>query len=175
MAETCGAKTRSGAPCKSRQMANGRCRMHGGTSTGPKDATGNSNAVTHGIYRARLTPAEQEQYGLIEVGNVDHELRLMRIRLARALSAETQSQGNPEIEEITENEGGGVAVPRRSEKKKVRDYIGIIDKLTGRIESLERTRAFLMPEAPPGGEDEDITRNDTTIKPDGPIPSKPIL
>lgn len=27
----CGAKTRNGTPCKSRAMANGRCRMHGGT------------------------------------------------------------------------------------------------------------------------------------------------
>lgn len=30
----CGAKTRSGQPCKSPPMANGRCRMHGGRSTG---------------------------------------------------------------------------------------------------------------------------------------------
>lgn len=28
----CGAKTRSGAPCQSYPMANGRCRMHGGTA-----------------------------------------------------------------------------------------------------------------------------------------------
>lgn len=28
----CGAKTRSGAPCRSRPMPNGRCRMHGGTA-----------------------------------------------------------------------------------------------------------------------------------------------
>lgn len=27
---TCGAKTRDGDPCKNAQMANGRCRMHGG-------------------------------------------------------------------------------------------------------------------------------------------------
>lgn len=32
----CGAKTRSGEPCKTRPMANGRCRMHGGSSlSGP--------------------------------------------------------------------------------------------------------------------------------------------
>jgi ribosomal protein L32 len=36
----CGAKTRSGAPCKSPAMPNGRCRMHGGTSTGPRTAEG---------------------------------------------------------------------------------------------------------------------------------------
>jgi hypothetical protein len=27
----CGAKTRSGEPCNGVKMANGRCRMHGGT------------------------------------------------------------------------------------------------------------------------------------------------
>lgn len=44
----CGAKTRSGKPCKTRPMPNGRCRMHGGASTGaPK---GNRNAWKHGHY-----------------------------------------------------------------------------------------------------------------------------
>lgn len=36
----CGAKTRSGAPCRSPAMACGRCRMHGGSSTGPRTAEG---------------------------------------------------------------------------------------------------------------------------------------
>ena len=31
----CGAKTKTGAPCKGIPMANGRCRRHGGVSTGP--------------------------------------------------------------------------------------------------------------------------------------------
>ena len=35
----CGAKTRTGAPCKSRAMNNGRCRMHGG-----------NGAYKHGYY-----------------------------------------------------------------------------------------------------------------------------
>ena len=30
--KVCGAKTRSGSPCKNRAMPNGRCRMHGGSS-----------------------------------------------------------------------------------------------------------------------------------------------
>ncbi len=34
---TCGAKTRAGMPCKRRDLyASGRCRLHGGLSTGPK-------------------------------------------------------------------------------------------------------------------------------------------
>ncbi len=34
----CGAKTRAGAPCRNIPMKNGRCRMHGGGSTGPRTA-----------------------------------------------------------------------------------------------------------------------------------------
>lgn len=44
----CGAKTRSGAPCKAPAMKNGRCRLHGGKSTGPPK--GNQNALKHGFY-----------------------------------------------------------------------------------------------------------------------------
>ncbi|MDZ5432879.1 HGGxSTG domain-containing protein [Pseudomonas fluorescens] len=34
---TCGAKTRAGTPCKRRDLyKSGRCRLHGGLSTGPK-------------------------------------------------------------------------------------------------------------------------------------------
>jgi glucans biosynthesis protein len=44
----CGARTRSGSPCESPAMPNGRCRMHGGKSPGaPK---GNRNAWKHGNY-----------------------------------------------------------------------------------------------------------------------------
>lgn len=44
----CGAKTRLGNRCQHAAMANGRCRLHGGTSTGaPK---GNKNAWKHGRY-----------------------------------------------------------------------------------------------------------------------------
>jgi len=33
----CGAKTRAGTPCKRRDLyTSGRCRLHGGLSTGPK-------------------------------------------------------------------------------------------------------------------------------------------
>ena len=36
----CNAKTRNGAKCKSYPMKNGRCRMHGGKSTGPRTKEG---------------------------------------------------------------------------------------------------------------------------------------
>ena len=40
LAPRCGAKTRAGAPCEGPGMPNGRCRMHGGKSTGPRTAGG---------------------------------------------------------------------------------------------------------------------------------------
>jgi hypothetical protein len=53
-APRCGAKTRRGSFCQCPAMANGRCRLHGGLSTGPKTAEGIERirrAVTkHGRY-----------------------------------------------------------------------------------------------------------------------------
>ena len=39
-APRCGAKTRQGSSCRGPAMRNGRCRMHGGRSTGPKTSAG---------------------------------------------------------------------------------------------------------------------------------------
>ena len=56
-AARCGAKCkRTGLPCRAPAMSNGRCRMHGGKSTGPKTAAGKKriryNALKHGRYTA---------------------------------------------------------------------------------------------------------------------------
>lgn len=55
----CGAKTRSGKPCKNRAMPNGRCRMHGGKSTGapPAKMKKNKNSMKHGLF-AKYLPQE---------------------------------------------------------------------------------------------------------------------
>jgi hypothetical protein len=39
-APRCGAKTRKGSKCRAPAMRNGRCRMHGGASTGPRTEEG---------------------------------------------------------------------------------------------------------------------------------------
>jgi hypothetical protein len=39
-AQRCGAKTRKGKKCRAPAMQNGRCRMHGGASTGPRTQEG---------------------------------------------------------------------------------------------------------------------------------------
>lgn len=82
MASTCGAKTRSGAPCKRAPMeGKTRCKLHGGASTGaPK---GNANAVKHGFYSDALTSDERVLYERAEVGGLDDEIRLARVKLHR--------------------------------------------------------------------------------------------
>ena len=56
-APRCGAKTRRGTPCQAPAMANGRCRMHGGLSTGPKTPEGLERSRKarwkHGRYSAK--------------------------------------------------------------------------------------------------------------------------
>jgi hypothetical protein len=53
-AKRCGANNRRGGPCQCPAMPNGRCRLHGGLSTGPKRLEGIERirqAVTkHGRY-----------------------------------------------------------------------------------------------------------------------------
>lgn len=55
----CGAKTRSGKPCCSPAMPNGRCRMHGGASPGaPK---GEANGMyRHGRYTDDVVEMRRE-------------------------------------------------------------------------------------------------------------------
>jgi hypothetical protein len=55
-APRCGAHNRAGLPCRAPAMANGRCRMHGGKSTGPKTREGlerlRAARSVHGFYGA---------------------------------------------------------------------------------------------------------------------------
>jgi len=45
----CGAKTRKGTPCKRSDIyANGRCKFHGGLSTGPQTAEGKRKVAENG-------------------------------------------------------------------------------------------------------------------------------
>lgn len=95
----CGAKTRSGEPCKKAALANGRCRLHGGKSTGPKDKkkhserlTGNNNALKHGLYETiwldTLTDEERELFAQVATdptAQIENEFRLCDIRIRRMM------------------------------------------------------------------------------------------
>jgi hypothetical protein len=41
----CGAKTRRDKPCVAKALPNGRCRNHGGLSTGPKTPEGKARSL----------------------------------------------------------------------------------------------------------------------------------
>ena len=57
----CGAKTRSGAPCRTAAVTGKtRCRMHGGAE-GSGAPRGNRNAVTHG-YLTRDAAAARKRF-----------------------------------------------------------------------------------------------------------------
>ncbi len=50
--ERCGARTRTGAPCKAKAiLKSGRCRNHGGLSTGPKTDDGKVRAKENLLLR----------------------------------------------------------------------------------------------------------------------------
>ncbi len=54
----CGARTRQGGSCGQLAMPNGRCRFHGGMSTGPRTAEGlermRVSKITHGARTAEM-------------------------------------------------------------------------------------------------------------------------
>lgn len=147
MARTCGAKTRSGTPCKRPPLAEKtRCRLHGGASIS------NQNAKTHGIYASTLTESEREQWNDVQIGSIDEELKLCRLRLVRALKAENENGAKPELDEVTVKTSKSGGTLGGEKKFRRRDYVGIIDKIMARIESLEKTRLHLLNEGAAGGQ-----------------------
>jgi glucans biosynthesis protein len=84
----CGAKTRSGAPCKNPPLTGKkRCRMHGGASPGPP--RGNRNAWKHGRYSAAVVAekrARREEHRA-RIAPLHERLQEL-IRAAEALSGD---------------------------------------------------------------------------------------
>jgi len=80
-APRCGAKTRKGTPCRGPAMRNGRCRMHGGKSTGPRTPEGLERSRKarwkHGAYsrevREQRVAARRELRAIVRLLN---ELKL---------------------------------------------------------------------------------------------------
>jgi len=107
LAPRCGAKVRTtGCSCRAPAMANGRCRSHGGKSTGPRTAEGRARVATanttHGNYAqaghgAKLRVAERQGRVLAR------RMRLMAAAyrnlrwLPRALAARVQADEVPEL------------------------------------------------------------------------------
>jgi len=139
----CGARTRSGGNCKRHALeGTTRCRLHGGAAA--KANKGNKHAAKPGgLYSAFLTPEEEKIVGELELGSVDEELRLTRIRLMRALKLEQERADTAELESEVERDGAENVTARYERHLKVRDYAGLIDRLTARVAMLEKTRKEL--------------------------------
>jgi hypothetical protein len=77
-APRCGAKARTtGCPCRAPAMPNGRCRMHGGTSTGPRTPQGMARMIAaltrHGLHGEAGAPKRAQQ---VYVGKANTRGRL---------------------------------------------------------------------------------------------------
>ena len=63
-AKKCAAKTRKNTPCQGPAMRNGRCRMHGGPSTGPRTPEGLERSRkarwVHGFYSRKMRDQRAE-------------------------------------------------------------------------------------------------------------------
>lgn len=80
-APRCGAKTRSGAPCKSPAISGkARCRMHGGKGSGA--SKGNRNALREGLYTKDVLAREAK-------------LRDIRQRLTATLAFIEETKSSP--------------------------------------------------------------------------------
>lgn len=125
--------------------------MHGGKSTGAPKGNKN-NLKAGGIYSQYFTAEEKKISAELELGSLDDELRLTKIRLMRALKAEAEQQEQieqPELDSYSESPAIISGIPDNEEIVRVkqfkrRDYGTIIDRLTARIESLEMRRASLV-------------------------------
>lgn len=78
----CGARTRRGTRCQCPAMQNGRCRLHGGLSTGPKTAQGIERiqrAVTkHGQYSREVIELTRQLRPLIRSAIMEFRARYKR-------------------------------------------------------------------------------------------------
>lgn len=100
----CGAKTRKGIPCKKSPLQNGRCRLHGGKSTGPKNKEkhreslkGNKNALVTGEYETisfdTLLDDEKALYEIIPEDikkQVTGRYKILEIRTRRLMQRYTE-------------------------------------------------------------------------------------
>lgn len=118
----CGAKTRSGGVCQRHAVKGGkRCKLHGGASTG---APGNTNASKHGFYSDALQVDERVLWERVEIGSVDDEIRLLRVKLHRLV----QLSGSAEVADLVE---AAIEVTRKQGEEYDREAESVVpyDKL----------------------------------------------
>jgi hypothetical protein len=84
----CGAHARTtGAPCKAKALPSGRCKLHGGMSTGPKTLAGRqaiAAATKLRMSNGQLQKAIAGRKRWLESGGREYLSRLGKARAARA-------------------------------------------------------------------------------------------
>ena len=84
----CGAHARStGLPCKAKAMTNGRCKNHGGMSTGPKTVEGRKAVALATAKRMASGQREQAKEGFyrwLDTNGREHLSNLAQSRFKRS-------------------------------------------------------------------------------------------
>jgi hypothetical protein len=162
----CGAKNREGNPCRRSPLAGKqRCRLHGGATPAGRSVGASNGNHKGGLYGAYLSPQEAAAWDALPLGDVDHEIRMCRVWLARALALEmatarpTNADGT-ELAEVRHSVSDEAGISRTDVVNKRPDVAARIDRLLGRLAQLERTRAELIQAAQAAGDGADDKARD---------------
>ena len=82
--ERCGAKTRNGTPCqRPANKKNGRCRLHGGASSGPRTESGRARISAANLLHGKFTKdkLEKQRANAARGREILRELRQMECEL----------------------------------------------------------------------------------------------
>jgi len=124
----CGARTRSGTPCRSPAMPNGRCRIHGGTSTGPRTAEGieriRKARTKHGRYTAKAIAHRRMVRELVRAARASCQGDRMTDEAENAAEPSAVEVALHLLREIAEDSG-----VRPSQRMKARRYLGRLKQL----------------------------------------------
>jgi uncharacterized protein YjcR len=152
----CGAKNRKGEFCKlpsgwgTEHKGKGRCRLHGGCSTGPPK--GSKNALKTGkhetIFLDQLDEDEREIWGAIDVApmaQVDQEIRLLDIRIRRMLMRIQKLKDHEyTVVEMSEESGSGVQGFTTKESSKRLGTLGQIQTIERDLTDVQAKKAKLI-------------------------------
>lgn len=156
--EKCGAKLRGKDRfCENWAMGNGRCRLHGGKSTGPKDTSKvRFNALKTGehqtIWADSLYDNELEWLELVKLdveSQLNEEIKLMTIRERRMMHRiEELNQEDFSVSEILEESEQGFgkagAIDLRRESRKQVSNLEQIQRIEEALTRIQEKKAKLL-------------------------------
>ena len=100
LASRCGAKNRAGCPCRAPAMPNGRCRQHGGKSTGPRTPKGIARMFTANTKHGRQSAPKRTQQPYVTTATRRGRLTAAARRLQPYLPKQMEARlaaGPPEL------------------------------------------------------------------------------